>query len=144
MSTSIVTLLAELAQLGIRLRAADGRIACSPAGALKDDLRQRIVLAKAELLALLSADSPPNFAGSPLAGTDRTAKSPAAATSVSSGSASRGATSSSVRPNAVCLSCFGTRFVRLRNGRRSVCFGCEQPAPGQVVGEDEGAIGGAQ
>ena len=112
MSAATTKLLADLAERGITLRAADGRLACSPAAALTDELRRRIALAKAELLALLAR-----------------------------GSAS---SCSNERPNAVCLSCYGTRFVRLSNGRRSVCFGCEGPAPSEIEGEDSGVVRGAQ
>lgn len=110
MSAATTKLLADLAERGITLRAADGCLACSPASALTDDLRRRLMLAKAELLVLLD----------------------------------RGAAygSESAHPNAVCLSCYGTRFVRLRNGRRSVCFGCERPAAAEIAGEDLGVIGG--
>jgi hypothetical protein len=54
-----------------------------------------------------------------------------------------GAPTPSARPNAVCLKCYGTRFVRLRDGRRSVCAACERPQPDQIVGEDDGVVGGA-
>lgn len=45
------------------------------------------------------------------------------------------------RPEAVCLSCFGTCFVRLRNGRRAVCFGCEQPEDDEIEGRDSAVRG---
>jgi hypothetical protein len=54
-----------------------------------------------------------------------------------------GSPTPSARPNAVCLKCYGTRFVRLRDGRRSVCAACERPQPDQIVGEDDGVVGGA-
>lgn len=143
MSASTTMLLVELAQRGIRVRAADGRIACSPATALTDDLRRRIVIAKAELLELLGAPPAEKFALSPLACTDKTAKSPPTHPFVSSVSSQDRALRENGRPVAVCLSCYGTRFVRLRNGRRSVCFGCEQPAQFEIAGEDAGVVGGA-
>jgi hypothetical protein len=46
------------------------------------------------------------------------------------------------RPNAVCMSCGGVRFVRLKNGRRSVCAICERPEPDDVAGDDEGYLSG--
>jgi len=92
-------------------------------------------LAEAEVRMAKAAIASPPAAGALegcaqplLAGADRTAETPVRR--------------EGGRPNAVCLSCYGTRFVRLRNGRRSVCFVCEQPAQSEIEGEDAGVVGG--
>lgn len=142
MSAFTTALLAELAQRGIKVRVAEGRLACSPTTALTHDLRLRIVFAKAELLELLGAQTTSSFVQSPQAGTDRTDKSPTLPPSVSSVSGRQGGAREIGRPSAVCLSCYGTRFVRLSNGRRSVWLGCERPPANEILGEDDGVIGG--
>ena len=52
--------------------------------------------------------------------------------------------SSDIAPEVVCVSCLGHRFVRLKSGRRSVCWGCEEPQPDEIEGDDVGLVGGAR
>jgi hypothetical protein len=47
---------------------------------------------------------------------------------------------SGMRPMVACLSCGGAHFVRLKNGRRSVCARCERTSPEEIAGSDDGMV----
>jgi len=120
-------LVAELRGLGVELVASADTLRFRPKSSLSPDLLSRLARAKCDVIDVLRGGLVSDAA-------------------LGAGAAQRGADSrrAASRPNAVCLSCYGTRFVRLRNGRRSVCFGCEGPAPSEIEGEDSGVVGVAQ
>lgn len=88
------------------------------------------------------AAPPERFAQPVLARTDRTADAASTRRPGSSGRAPERVQHEDGRSDSVCLSCSGKRFVSLSNGRRSVCLGCERPPANEILGEDDGVIGG--
>lgn len=120
-------LVSELRQLGVELVPDGDKVRFRPKSALSPELLTRLAQVKRDVIDVLLDCATRNSV-------------PAAGAEQQSVALRRAAG----RPNAVCLSCYGTRFVRLRNGRRSVCFGCERPATDEIVCEDNGAIGGVR
>lgn len=107
--------LARLAMLGVNVDVEDGRLRLSGMKTPPpEDLRAAFLQARDGIVELLRAQ----------------------------GGSMRPVDGSSAACEVLCLSCYGTTFVRLRNGRRSVCPQCERVEPSDIAGLDSGCPGG--
>ena len=104
-------LLVELAMLGVSVDVNGDRLVVHGVSRVSDVLRARLRAERDAVIALLKSRD----------GSMRPAEGPA-----------------KPRPDVLCLSCYGTTFVRLRNGRRSVCPECERVQPSEIAGIDSG------
>lgn len=107
-------LLAELAMLGVGIELRGEELILHRASRVTEPLRARLRLCRPAVVALLQSQG-----GSML---------PVSSATVP-------------HRDAMCLSCSGTTFVRLRNGRRSVCPVCEGVEPSEIAGLDSGYLG---
>lgn len=108
--------LVELAMRGVDASVVDGQLRLRNASRLSPELAEQIREVKPALIELL------NEQGGEIAPVRETAPSWPSA-------------------NVACLSCGKALFVRLRNGRRSVCLICEKPKHEDILGADGGIVG---
>lgn len=108
-------ILVELAMLGVDVEVVRGELRLRRGRAIPPDLARRLRDAKPQIIAHLAEQG---GVRNPL----------------------EGARSRWPSRNAACLSCGGSLFVRLRNGRRSVCLICERPKHDDIVSADGGVV----
>jgi hypothetical protein len=123
-SAATTTLLAELAQRGITVRAADGRLACSPASALTDDLRRRLAAAKTELIIALSGAEPASSAQPRTGGADTTGRE--SRSDLAGGSVRSQAATHPRAPLTPCRACGSPTFWAMKGGATWICNGCHK------------------
>ena len=108
--------LVELAMLGVDASVVDGQLRLRNASRLSPELAEQVRQVKPALIELLNEQG---GAIAPL----------------------RGGAPSWPSSDVACLSCGKALFVRLRNGRRSVCLICEKPKHEDILGADNGIVG---
>ena len=130
--------LAEAMRAGLELSAEGAGLRVKPAERLTAELHAVLKLHKPELLELLRAESTLGAAGSALDANEQAPRAHA------SNGAPSGDGDAAARPGSAppwprgpqhCVTCWGTRFVDLHDGRRWACFTCAAPDPGDVVAE---------
>ena len=129
--------LAEAAELGVRLRVVNGKLRFAPIASVTPSLKAGLAECRDAIVERLTVpdggfgeqrpSSPPPPA--------RPATSPHSPPPLPPlPSADPYADRWPVAPQ-VCCTCWGTRFVDLRDGRRWACFTCAAPEAGEVVAE---------
>lgn len=123
--------LAEAANLGIRLRVVAGRLRFAPASSVTPSLQAALAECKQAIVERLGGS---RSGGGEVAEPPPARAMPGRGVPLSVLNSEPYADRWPVAPQ-VCCTCWGTRFVDLRDGRRWACFTCAAPEAGDVVAE---------
>lgn len=138
--------LAAAMQAGLKLSAEEAGLRVKPAERLTAELRDLLKRHKPELLALLRADPALGTVEAAIGAPEHEprARPPHGAPPREAAPASAPASHPDLdrapappwpRGPQHCMTCWGTRFLDLRDGRRWACFTCAAPEAGDVVAE---------